>query len=98
MQALATLRKRVDGLTTRECNKETTATTNAEAAATMATEAELAELAATATPAAKITAKKTTPTTTTKNGYTQKECNTIPRGPIIRGNGSTKSRTWLKKN
>ena len=54
-------------------------------------------MVATTTPAGKMTANKTMPTATTKSGYTQKACNTIPRGPIRRGNGSTKSRTQLTK-
>ena len=42
----------------------------------------------TITPADKMTTKKTTPTAATKGGYIQKAWNTIPHGPIRRGNGS----------
>ena len=41
--------------------------------------------------------KENTPTAATKSEYTQKAWNTIPSGPIIRGNGSTNSGTWLAK-
>ena len=44
-----------------------------------------------------MTTKKTTPTAATRSGYTQQAGNTILHSPIIIGNGSTKSGTWLKK-
>ena len=69
-------------------------TTKADAEETTVIEA---VVVATTTPAGKKTTKKTTPTAATKSGYKQKAWNTIPCGPIRRGNGSTKSVTLLTK-
>ena len=93
-QALATLSNRVDGIAIREGNKGDSRDKKAESAATTATEAAVVE---TTTPVSKMTTNKIMPTAATKSGYTQKAWNTIPHGPIRRGNGSTKRGTWMTK-
>ena len=94
MKVLATLRKRVDGLATREGNKGDGGDNKGRGGGNNGNRGGGGGNHNTS---GKMTTENTTPTAATKSGFTQKSWNTIPRGPIRRGNGSTKSGTLLTK-
>ena len=95
LQALATLRKRVDGLATREGNKGDGGDNRIGGSRNNGGRGGGDGNHNTSR---KITTKKTMPTAATKSGYKEQAWSTIPRGPIRRENGSTKSRTWMTKS
>ena len=94
LQALATLSKRVDRLAIREGNKVDGGDNKSVGCGNNGGRG---SKASTTTSAAKMTTNKTMPTAATKIGYTQKAWSTIPCGPIIRGNGSSRERNLAEK-
>ena len=94
-QALTTISKRVNGLSLREGNKVDGGDNKSGGGGN---NSGIGVGGGNHNISRKMATKKTTPTVETKSGYTQKAWNTIPHGPIRRGNGSTKSKTWLTKN
>ena len=94
LQKLATLSKRVDGLAIREDNKGDGRYNKSGGGGNNGSRGGGGGNHNTSR---KNDNKEIMPAAATNSGYTQKAWNTIPHGPIRRGNGSTKSGTWLEK-
>ena len=94
LQKLATLSKRVDGLAIREDNKGDGGYNKSGGGGNNGRKGGDGGNHNTSR---KNNNKEIMTAAATNSGYTQKAWNTIPHGPIRRGNGSTKSGTWLEK-